>query len=117
MQIQLYGNKIWLYSSAVDFRKSIDGLSTIIVNELQQHPQSGVYVFYNKSKDKVKCLSWHKNGFILFYKRIESGKFKFNFVKQRGTVMLTSVELGWLLAGLDWQSMRSWKELDYEKFS
>lgn len=117
MQLQLYGNVIWLYSSPVDFRCSIDGLSGLVTEQLQKQPQLGIYIFYNRSKDKVKCLSWHKNGFVLLYKRIEKGKFKFNFSKDNRAVTLKTVELGWLLAGLDWQEMSNWRELDYDKFS
>lgn len=117
MQLQLYGNKIWLYRKPVDFRQSINGLSTLIVVDLHCHPQEGIYIFYNRNRDKVKCLSWHKNGFILLYKRLEKNRFSFIFQKEVGRVEMTSQELSWLLAGLEWQKMRDWRELKYEKFS
>lgn len=117
MQLQLYGNKIWVYSSPIDFRCSIDGITSLIANQLKLNPQSGIYLFYNKGRDKIKCLSWHKNGFVLLYKRLESGKFKFNFNKSMSAVTVTTTELTWLLAGLEWQAMRDWKHLNYEKFS
>ena len=79
MQLQLYGKKIWVYRSAIDFRRSIDGLSSLITSELKQNPKEGVYLFYNRYRDKIKGLSWHKNGFVLFYKRIESGRFSMHF--------------------------------------
>ena len=116
MQLQLHGNKIWLFREPVDFRQSITGLSTLIVERMQQDPQKGIYLFYNRNGDKVKCLSWHKNGFILLYKKLAQGRFKFSF-KSSGGVTLTSEEVGWLLAGLEWQTMRDWKELNYDKFS
>ncbi len=116
MQLQLYGNKIWLFNRAVDFRCSIDGLSALIVNNLQQKPQTGIYLFVNKGKNKIKCLSWHKNGFVLIYKRLETGKFCFEF-QSSGAIELKIEELGWLLAGLEWHKMRNWRELSYEKFS
>ena len=75
MQIQLYANKIWLFNRPVDFRASIDGLTALVINELKQNPQRGIYLFFNRKKDKIKCLTWHKNGPILIYKRIEEGKF------------------------------------------
>lgn len=75
-----------------------------------------MYLFLNKARDKIKCLSWHKNGFMLLYKRLEVGKFCFEFNKQQGTIELKEQELGWLLAGLEWHKMRNWKELNYEKF-
>jgi transposase len=84
MQLQLYGNKIWLYRTAIDFKKSIDGLNYLINQEMRQESKSGIYLFYNRAMDKIKCLSWHKNGFILFYKRLEKGRFNFVFNKKEG---------------------------------
>lgn len=117
MQLQLYGNKIWLYRQAIDFRASIDGLTALIATNIKQEPKSGIYLFFNKKHDKIKCLSWHKTGFILLYKRMEQGKFSCNFTKEQGTLELKLEELSWLLAGLDWQKMRNWRELNYDKFT
>ena len=117
MQLQLYGKKIWLYRQAIDFRRSIDGLVSIIVGELQQKPQEGIYLFYNRYHDKVKCLSWHKNGYIMFYKRLEKGRFSFRHHPMNGMIEIGMDELSWLLAGLEWQKMRHWRELNYDKFS
>ena len=74
MQLQLYGKKMWLYRSSIDFRGSIDKLSYLISNNLKQNPQAGIYLFFNRGRDKIKGLSWHKNGFVLFYKRLETGR-------------------------------------------
>lgn len=117
MQLQLYGKKIWFYRQPIDFRCAIDGLVGLITAELKQKPQEGIYLFYNRGHDKVKCLSWHKNGFILLYKRLESGRFSFIHNPKNHTIEMTVEELGWLLAGLEWQKMREWRELSYEKFS
>jgi transposase len=117
MQLQLYGKKIWLFKKSIDFRRSIDGLSNVIANELKYNPQENIYLFYNKAKDKIKCLSWHKNGFVLLYKRLEKGRFYFEFNKEQGVAEMSTEEIGWLLAGLEWQKMRHWHELSYDKFS
>lgn len=117
MQIQLYGNHIWLYRKPVDFRQSINGLSNLVILETKRNPQEGIYLFYNRKHDKVKCLSWHKNGFALLYKQIEKGRFCFRFNQATGLVEINAQEVSWLLAGLEWQKMRDWRELDYAKFS
>lgn len=116
MQLQLYSDKIWLFRKFIDFRCGVDSLSARIANDTKNNPQDGMYLFLNKARDKVKSLSWHKNGFILLYKRLEAGKFCFEFKKEQGTIGMNEQELGWLLAGLEWQKMSNWKELDYEKF-
>lgn len=117
MQLQLYGRKIFLYRRPIDFCCSIDGLSQLIAGELHNNPQEAIYLFYNRSKDKIKCLSWHKNGFILLYKRLEQGRFSFLHPMSKGILEMHVEELGWLLAGLEWQKMRDWRELRYDKFS
>ena len=58
---------------------SINSLSTLVQKEIQNYIHDGsIYVFYNKNKDKIKCLFWDKNGFVLYYKKLENIKFKFN---------------------------------------
>ena len=117
MQLQLYGKRIWLYRSAIDFRCGIDGLGHLVVSELKQNPREGIYLFFNRGRDKIKGLSWHKNGFVLFYKRLETSRFHMNFNKETSAIEVQKDEFGWLLAGLEWQKMKSWRELNYEKFS
>lgn len=87
------------------------------MSEIKKDPRDGLYLFFNRSKNKVKGLSWHKNGFVLFYKRLEIGHFQINFNKETGSIEVQPDEFGWLLAGLEWQKMRDWRELKYDKFS
>jgi transposase len=117
MQLQLYGRQIWVCRKPIDFRQSLDGLSSLIRLELNHNPQEGIYIFYNRHRDRLKCLSWHKNGFILLYKRLEQGKFCFKFNSATGVMEMNHQELSWLLAGLEWQKMRDWRELSYDKFN
>lgn len=118
MELQLYGKQIFLYRQHIDFRCSIDGLLSIINTELKHVPQDGVYLFYNRKKDKIKCLSWHRNGYLLFYKRLERGRFSFQHTPNNKVMSINMDELGWLLAGLEWHKMREWQqELNYSKFA
>ncbi|MEO6024143.1 MAG: IS66 family insertion sequence element accessory protein TnpB [Burkholderiales bacterium] len=60
----------------IDFRKSIDGLSALVEQELQPNPfGNALYVFVNRQGNKIKALYWHRNGFCLGYKRLEAEKF------------------------------------------
>ena len=69
--------KVYVFSNPVDMRKSINGLSMIVSEQEDAQLQSeSLFVFYNKGRDKVKALYWHKNGFVLVYKRLEQGEFK-----------------------------------------
>lgn len=117
MQIQLKAPAIWFYNTAIDFRKSIDGLVTYIHAHLNQNPAQGIYIFFNRTKDKLKILAWHGNGFVLLYKRLECGKFTIpdNTVLQ--SVTLDEKQLSWVLAGLDWEKMRAWNQLEFDEYS
>ena len=76
--LALRDRKVWLYREAIDFRKQMNGLVQLIVEEKGSRPNDGaVYVFRNRQRNKVKLLLWHKNGFFLGYKRLERGKFDF----------------------------------------
>lgn len=113
----LFDAKVFIYSKAVDMRKSINGLSVIVSNEFNMNPtEPGIFLFWNKNKDKLKALYWHINGFCLFYKRLEKSKFKIPDMKS-SIFSVTTKELRWLLEGLDFTKMVGYKNLHYECFS
>lgn len=116
-QIQLKSQSIWIYNHAIDFRKSIDGIATFIHAELNQNPSNGIYVFFNRTRDKLKILTWHGNGFVLLYKRLECGKFVIPGDLNVTSVSLDEKQLSWLLAGLDWEKMRQWNQLEFDNYS
>ena len=63
-----------LYRKATDFRKGFDGLCGLVQNELNREPTSGeVFIFINRSRDRIKLLHWQQGGFVLYYKRLEKG--------------------------------------------
>jgi len=58
-------------------RKSFDGLSGLVQGQLERNPTSGeVFIFINRRRNKVKLLRWEQGGFILYYKRLETGTFE-----------------------------------------
>lgn len=117
MQIQLKAATILFYNTAIDFRKSIDGLVTLIHSQWKQNPSLGIYLFFNKARDKLKILAWHGNGFVLLYKRLECGKFTIPDSADIQSVTLDEKQLSWVLAGLDWEKMRNWNQLTFDEFS
>ncbi len=107
--------KIFLSNKSTDMRKSIDGLSTLILDNFDIQPNSEhLFIFFNKSKDKIKILFWDRNGFIIYYKRLE--KYKFKITLNAEIVELTEEQLHWLLAGLDFNLMHQFSELDYSNY-
>lgn len=115
MQLSLTSTNIWVADKAVDFRKSIDGLSEIIYQQFEKQANEGVYIFYNRSKDKLKVLAWHGNGYVLLYKRLEEGKFQVS-AKSDGLMQIDAKQLSWMLAGLDWVLMSKFNTLNYDNF-
>ncbi len=96
-----FNDKIWFYREPVDFRKQTNGLTLIVADQLRLDPTSGqIFVFRNKAANKVKLLWYDRNGFWLFYKTLEKGRFCFPAAGDR-TWQLTKDQLGWLLSGLD----------------
>ncbi|WP_159634659.1 IS66 family insertion sequence element accessory protein TnpB [Sphingobacterium composti Ten et al. 2007 non Yoo et al. 2007] len=73
-----------------DMRKSFDGLCGLIISVMQRQPTSGeVFVFLNRSRTHIKLLHWEHGGFVLYYKRLESGTFgtsALNKVSYRGAI-------------------------------
>lgn len=98
----------------IDMRKSINGLTVAVVDRLSMDPQSQhAFVFRNKQKDKVKLLLWDRNGFVLYYKRLEKGRFQFPKGIQEGQQTISHEQLKWLLAGLDFITMGQFPELEH----
>lgn len=92
--------KVYLYSRPVDMRKQIDGLSSIVELEMQLKPfAKSLFVFTNKRKDKLKILYWEKNGFVVWYKRLE--KNTFCWFKADNCQSISVKELNFLLDGYD----------------
>ena len=57
-------------------RKSFDGLCGLVTNQMQLNVMSGdVFVFINRSRNRMKLLRWESGGLVLFYKRLEKGTF------------------------------------------
>ncbi len=82
-------------------RKAINGLSMIISEQLGHDPFNGsVFVFCNRHRDKRKILYWERNGFWLYYRCLEKGKFLWPMGKYPQTYGMTRRELQWLLDGL-----------------
>lgn len=108
--------RIYISTEAVDGRKAINGLAALVVEQFETAVNDGsVYVFYNKERNRVKCLFWEKNGFVLYHKRLERGKFKVN--KQgNSTCVITQQQLDWLLAGLDFMLMAEFPTLDFSQY-
>jgi transposase len=100
--------RIHFATTLVDMRKGIDGLRTLVDGALKKDPYEGhLFVFVGKSKDKVKILFWDRNGFVLYLKRLERGRFQLPAVSERARhVEMEATQLAMLLDGIDLNARR-----------
>jgi transposase len=104
--------RVYLCRKPVDMRKQMDGLAAIVKEVLELDPLSGtLFVFIDRRKSKLKILFWEKNGFVIWYKRLERHKFHWPIRFDDDAVTLTGEQLNWLLDGYDVWRMRPHDEL------
>ena len=103
--------RVYLYRSPIDMRKQMmlrnpwrgmDGLSLLVKHAMQLDPLSGaLFVFINRSRNKLKLLLWERNGFIVWYKRLEQDRFAWPRHMDQSVLTLSGEQLNWLLDGYD----------------
>jgi transposase len=93
-------DRVYLARGSTDLRKSIDGLAVLVKEEFDLDPFSpNLFVFCNRQRDKLKILHWDHNGFWLYYRRLERGKFHWPS-DSSSPLKITNRQLRWLLDGL-----------------
>ena len=93
--------RVWVASAPVDMRKQYDGLAALVTNVFKQNPRDlALFVFFNRARDKVKILYYDRNGYALWCKRLEGGRYRLPTIQE--TVYRLSVsDLTCLLEGID----------------
>ena len=97
--------EILLCTEPIDMRRGADGLAGLVRDLLGDELQSRkLFVFQSKRKDRVKILYWHYNGFAVWSKRLQVGRFM--FPTGVGSVTLSRRALRMLVEGVDVNSLR-----------
>lgn len=106
--------KIFWSLAPTDMRKSFDGLSAIVSEQLRQDPLSGhLFIFTSRRRDRVKLLYFERGGLAIWYKRLEEGTFAApRPAGDSRSVQLSSDELALLLSGVDLASVRRRKRYE-----
>jgi transposase len=111
------GKKIYVYTHPFDMRKSINGIVVALLEVFKQNPQAGdYYLFVNRQRNKIKCLFWSGNGFSLYYRRLEKGRFNYSKDINEDKISVTEKQLKALLLGLDFHLLGDHKSPEYEDF-
>lgn len=98
--MRFWNKSVYLACGHTDMRKSINGLSAIVESSFRLDPFGGaLFVFCNRSRDRLKILEWDGDGFWLYFKRLEKGHFKWPSVGEDTVMTMTSEELSILLGG------------------
>jgi transposase len=99
--------RIFVARDAVDFRKAHDGLLAVIRDAFGDDPFDGsLFVFLNRSRDRVKLLQWDRDGFWLHYKRLEQGTFKLDVKPDASRGEISRAQLSMLIEGIDLQKRK-----------
>lgn len=104
--------RILLAAKPIDMRNSIDGLAAIIRNEWKEDLYAGdLFIFVSRRGDRTKVLTWDNGGFVLFYKRLEQGRFRLPAFREGALgARLQSSQLAMLLDGIDLSRVRRPKQ-------
>jgi transposase len=82
---------VYMHRAPIDMRRQIDGLSVLVVGIMQHNPlPSGLFVFIKKRRNKLKILTWERNGFTVWYKRLEEEEFQWPVRSSETVVTLTA---------------------------
>ncbi len=100
---------IWLYRQPTDMRKSFDGLSAIAKQVMGEDPLSGaVFVFVNRRRTQMRCLYFDGDGYCVWCKRLEQGRFQIRWSSvDKVAVDMSTLRL--LIDGIEPDSVRRFK--------
>ena len=100
--------RIWLATAPAEMRCGFDRLAELAKAVTNQNPMDGhLFLFRSRGRDRLKILLWERDGFVLWYKRLEEGVFKMPRIDgDAKSVELRASELAMMLDGIDLRSVR-----------
>ena len=105
----LVGATVYIVTGYTDMRKGIDGRSIIIEGKLGQDAYSkSVYLFCGRKSDKIKALVWDGDGFLLLYKRLDNGRYRWPRTEYEAK-QLSKQQVRWLMEGLEIEQKKAIK--------
>lgn len=101
--------QVFICLQPTDLRKSFDSLAALVSSAIDKNPLSGhLFVFLNRSRDRIKILFWDRSGYCLYYKRLEAGTFTLppNAESSAASLCAGLPELTLMLEGIDLNGCR-----------
>lgn len=97
--------KIYLCTGHTDMRKGINGLSILAQSIISDNlNERAVFVFRGKRADKIKILWWDTQGFCLYYKCLDMGRFTWPKLEEKKSLVITRAQLSMLIEAIDWRN-------------
>lgn len=96
--------RLFVTTQPVDGRKGVDSLMVLVRDVLRHDPLSGhLFVFFSKRCDRVRIVYWDRNGFAMWTKRLERGRFRPKLSEDGAltTIMIEAAELALIIEGID----------------
>jgi len=97
---EFQAEKVYIACGYTDLRRGIDGLAGLVQQQFRLDPFTNtLFLFCGRRRDRIKALYWEGNGFLLLYKRLESGSFQW---PRNGAEAqeITPQQYRWLMEGL-----------------
>ena len=108
---EITADKIYVTCGYTDMRRSITGLATIIQQSFKLDPfTNAMFLFCGRRSDRIKALLWENDGFILLYKRLERGRYKWPRDKKEA-MAISRQQLRWLMEGLSIEQPKAIKTI------
>ena len=102
-------DKVYIACGYTDLRRGIDGLATLVAQQFDLDPFTNtLFLFCGRRRDRIKALYWEGNGFVLLYKRLESGVFQWPR-KESEAKGITPQQYRWLMEGLSIEQPKAYK--------
>lgn len=110
--------RVFVASEPIDLHLSFDRLAGLVRNQLQADPLSGhLFVFFNRARTRTKIFAFDRNGYAVYYRRLERGTFQLPTVPADAPrVEVDAATLAMILEGIDLRAPRRLRfALDAEK--
>lgn len=105
--------RYFIYSDLADMRKGFDSLSGLVRTEFKMNPLSGdIFIFLSRSRNKIKLLQWQRDGFAIYYKRLEKGRFELPNDMNGPCATITSQNLMLIMEGIKLSSVKKHKRYE-----
>ena len=95
-----FSGEVYIALGYTDLRRGIDGPAAVVQESFALDPFTNtLFLFCGRRKDRIKGLLWEGNGFLLLYKRLETGSFQWPRTGEEAR-QLTPQQYRWLMEGL-----------------